>query len=103
MADTNQFFILTVTKGSEMIGADGSKTTLNDVPKNALEYWESGNYAFCLKKDTAAELFKDYSKEQIQKLIEIRTPIGYKGELDTLNSLLKKSAKVQAPAEAKKN
>lgn len=102
MADTNQFFILTVTKGSVMIGADGSKTTLNDVPKNALEHWKAGNYAFCLKKDTAAELFKDYSKEQIQKLIEIRTPIGYKAELDTLNSLLKSSSKVHPIAETKK-
>lgn len=85
-----------------MIGADGSKTTLNDIPKNAFEYWKSGNYAFCLKKDTAAELLKDYSKDELQKLIEIRTPIGYKAELDTLNSLLKSSSKVQPAAETKK-
>jgi len=84
-----------------MIGPDGSKTTLDDVPKNVLELWSAGNYAFCLKKDTAAELFKDYSKEQLQKLIDIRTPIGYKAELDTLKSLLKSSPKDQV-AEVKK-
>lgn len=95
--DTSKFFILTVTKGSEMIGADGSKITLNEVPKNALEHWQSGNYAFCLKRDTAAELFADYSKEQIQKLIDLRTPIGYKGEIAVLKSLLKASGKEPAP------
>lgn len=84
-----------------MIGADGSKKILDEVPFNALEYWQSGNYAFCLKKDTAAELFKEYSKEMIQALIDIRTPIGYKGELDILKSLLKTLAKVSNAAVAK--
>lgn len=72
-----------------MIGADGSLITLNEVPKNVLELWEAGNYAFCLKKEATAELFKDYPKESIQSIIQIRTPIGYKAELEALNLLLK--------------
>ncbi|WP_418124259.1 hypothetical protein ACNFU2_06515 [Chryseobacterium sp. PTM-20240506] len=102
MSDTNQFLILTVTKGSVMIGVDGSRTILEEVPKNALELWEAGNYAFCLKKDNAADLLKDYSSEQIQSLIDVRTPLGYKAELETLKSLLKSSPKGQVPAEVKK-
>jgi hypothetical protein len=97
----NDNFLLTVSVGSIIIG---SNQRLTEVPINALELWENGSHTLCLRK-AGAELLKDYPKEKIQKLIEVRTPMNYKAELELLNKLLKvqpkKPAAEDKPAQTK--
>lgn len=92
---SNDNFLLTVAVGSIIVGSDNSQTKLIEVPVNALQLWENGNHALCLRKK-GIELLKDYPKERIQKLIEIRTPINFKAELELLKSLLKANVKKNA-------
>lgn len=90
--DSSKNFILTVPVGSTIIGSDGSQTKLTAVPANALSLWENGTRTLCLKKD-GVEILNDHSKEQIQKLIEVRTTVGFKAEIELLKSLLKTAKK----------
>jgi|GEM_PF-1236764 len=91
----NDNFLLTVAVGSIIIGSNNSQTKLTEIPKNALQLWESGSHTLCLRKG-GVELLKDYSKEKIQKLIEVRTPINFKAELELLKTLLKAQPKKPA-------
>jgi hypothetical protein len=93
----NDNFLLTVAVGSIIIGSNNSQTKITEVPVNALQLWENGNHALCLRKK-GIELLQDYPKERIQKLIEIRTPINFKAELELLKSLLKDNAKKNTAA-----
>lgn len=93
--DISKNFILTVPVGSTIIGSDGFQTKLTGVPTNALSLWENGTRTLCLKRD-GVDILKDHSKEQIQKLIEIRTKVGFKAEIELLKSLLKSTKKPAA-------
>lgn len=100
---SNENFILTVAVGSIIIGSNNSQTRLTEVPPNALQLWENGSHTLCLRK-AGVELLKDYSKEKIQKLIEVRTPINFKAEIELLKTLLKSQNKkpaVEKPAASK--
>ena len=97
---TNDNFLLTVAVGSIIIG---SNQRLTEIPENALQLWENGSYTLCLRKG-GVELLKDYSKERIQRLIEVRTPINFKAEIELLKTLLKslnKRPAAEKPAVAK--
>lgn len=93
--DSSKNFILTVPVGSTIIGSDGSQTKLIGVPANALSLWENGTRTLCLKKE-GVEILNDHSTEQIQKLIEVRTKVGYKAEIELLKSVLKSAKKPAA-------
>lgn len=93
--DSSKNFILTVPVGSTIIGSDGSQTKLTGVPANALSLWENGTRTLCLRKD-GVDILNDYSKEQIQKLIETRTKVGFKAEIELLKTLLKSAKKPAA-------
>lgn len=90
---SNEYFLLTVAVGSIIIG---SNQRLTEVPENALQLWENGSHTLCLRKG-GVELLKDYSKERIQKLIEVRAPINFKAELELLGKILK-AQPVKKPA-----
>lgn len=99
MLVSNDHFVLTVAKGSEII-SKSRRIILNEIPKEAQQLWETGYYGFALRKGGEV-LFENYTKEQIEKLIEIRKPLSYTVELNALKSLLKlKNAK---PAKAEVN
>ena len=80
-------FLLTVALGSVIHSRDFGKQVLTGVPKNALELWENGSQTLVLKKD-GAEILDDFSQERLKKVIALRTPLKYKGELETLKKVL---------------
>ncbi len=100
MLVTNDFFVLTVAVGSEIISKSG-RIVLNEIPKEAQKLWESGYYGLALRKGGEV-LFETYTKEQIEKLIEIRKPLSYTVELNALKSLLKSKNAKPAKASADK-
>jgi len=93
----NDSFVLKLPAGSVIHLKDGTQIPLNEIPKDAQELWESGYYGFALKKG-CEPLFEHYTKARLQKLIDIRKPLGYDDEMKILNTLLKN---VDKPAKEK--
>lgn len=84
----NEYFALTVNQGSEILFGNGSRLVLNEIPKNALELWSQGKREFVLKKEGVA-LLEKHSKEDLEKLIEVRTNVNFPAEIKLLTDLLK--------------
>jgi hypothetical protein len=90
----DKYFILTVAVGTIIIKGDGSRQTLSEVPKNALELWEEGSRTLCLRKE-GVEILTDFSKERLEKVLETRIHLDYKAEIRLLEDLINTAGKVR--------
>lgn len=85
-------FMLTVPVGSVIHGANGSQV-LNGVPENAAELWEQGSSTLVLKKASADEFLKDFSKARLEKVLELRRPLKMEAEIKLLEAAIKGASK----------
>lgn len=83
-----KYFFLTVKPGSVIHRANGVRQTLLEVPKNALEIWESGSTTLCLLKE-GMELLSEFSKERLEKVLELRRNLNNKAEIKLLEAAIK--------------
>lgn len=90
----DKYFVLTVKPGSVVNRPNGQRQTLTDVPKNALELWEEGSLTLCLRKD-GLELLNDFSKERLEKVLQLRKNLNYKTEIQLLESSIKNFGKAK--------
>ena len=90
----DKYFILTVRPGSVVNRPNGQKQTLTEVPKNALELWEEGSLTLCLRKD-GLEILNDFTKERLEKVLQLRRNLNYKAEIQLLESSIKNFGKAK--------
>ncbi|WP_278380983.1 hypothetical protein [Chryseobacterium arthrosphaerae] len=90
----DKYFILTVRPGSVVNRPNGQSQTLTEVPKNALELWEEGSLTLCLKKD-GLEVLNDFSKERMEKVLQLRRNLNYKAEILLLENSIKNFGKIK--------
>lgn len=90
----DKYFVLTVKPGSVVNRPNGQRQTLTEVPKNALELWEEGSLTLCLRKD-GLELLNDFSKERLEKVLQLRKNLNYRAEIQLLESSIKNFGKVK--------
>lgn len=90
----DKYFVLTVKPGSVVNRPNGQRQTLTEVPKNALELWEEGSLTLCLRKD-GLELLNDFSKERLEKVLQLRKNLNYKAEIQLLESSIKNFGKAK--------
>lgn len=88
----DKYFIFTVKPGSVVNRPNGQRQTLTEVPKNALELWEEGTLTLCLRKD-GLELLNDFSKERLEKVLQLRKNLNYRAEIQLLESSIKNFGK----------
>lgn len=89
----DKVFTLTVVVGTILLNGDGSQQTLQGVPDNAKELWESGSRILVLKKDAAPEFLSTYSKEELEKILADRIHLNYKAEIKLLEDAIKAAGK----------
>ncbi len=89
-----KYFALLVKPGSVVNRPNGQKQTLTDVPKNALELWEEGTLTLCLRKE-GLDLLKDFSKERMEKVLQLRKNLNYRAEIQLLESSIKNFGKTK--------
>jgi uncharacterized protein (UPF0128 family) len=94
----NKYFLLTVPVGSQIIFKDNSVQILNDVPDNALELWQKGSDNFILTRENAPELLSTFSKEDLQKVLEVRKTVGFAGEISTIENFMNGQPQTATPA-----
>lgn len=92
----DKYFLLVVKPGAVVNRPNGQKQTLTTVPKNALELWEEGTLTLCLRKD-GLELLNDFSKERLEKVLQLRKNLNYKAEIQLLESSIKNFGKAKKP------
>lgn len=80
--------------GSVVNRPNGYQQTLTAVPKNALELWEEGSLTLCLRKD-GLELLNDFSKERLEKVLQLRKNLNYRAEIQLLESSIKNFGKAK--------
>lgn len=85
-------FTLLVRVGSVINRPNGQKQTLTEVPANALELWEEGTATLMLKKD-AADVIADFSKDRLEKILNLRRNLNYKSEIKLLETAVKNAGK----------
>lgn len=85
----DKIFMLTVAVGTILIKSDGKRQTLDKVPENAQELWEGGSRVLLLKKDAAKEFLAQYSKANLEKILEARKHLKYKAEIKLLEDAIK--------------
>ncbi len=85
---SNDFFILTVAVGSVLHRADGTSVKLNNIPENALEIWRNGSRVFALRK-SGADLLNDFSKKELELILEKRISHDFKVEIQLLKKAIK--------------
>lgn len=90
----DKYFLLTVKPGSVINRPNGQRQTLTEVPKNALELWEEGTLTLCLRKD-GLELLNDFSKERLEKVLQLRKNLNYRAEIQLLESSIKNFGKAK--------
>ncbi|WP_312390845.1 hypothetical protein [Chryseobacterium sp.] len=90
----DKYFLLVVKPGSVVNRPNGQKETLTEVPKNALELWEEGSLTLCLRKD-GLELLTDFSKERLEKVLQLRRNLNYRAEIQLLESSIKNFGKAK--------
>ena len=95
----DKYFILTVRPGSVVNRPNGQKQTLTEVPKNALELWEEGSLTLCLRKD-GLEILNDFTKERLEKVLQLRKNLNYRAEIQLLESSIKNFGKAKKPDKA---
>lgn len=82
------YFALTLPKGSEIWKKDGTKQILNQVPKNAKELWEEGSRALRLRK-AGLELLQGKTKEDLKQLLTKRQKVKNRYELNLIRKAIK--------------
>lgn len=92
------YFTLTLPKGSVIWKKDGTKQTLNEVPKNAMELWAGGSRSLRLRK-AGIELLQGKTKEDLELLITKRQRVGNRYELNLIRTAIKNSMKPQSEEE----
>lgn len=90
----DKYFLLVVKSGSVVNRPNGQRQTLTEVPKNALELWEEGTLTLCLRKD-GLELLNDFSKERLEKVLQLRKNLNYRAEIQLLESSIKNFGKAK--------
>ncbi|ANF51741.1 hypothetical protein A0O34_15050 [Chryseobacterium glaciei] len=90
----DKYFLLVVKRGSVVNRPNGQRQTLTEVPKNALELWEEGTLTLCLRKD-GLELLNDFSKERLEKVLQLRKNLNYRAEIQLLESSIKNFGKAK--------
>ncbi len=83
-----KYFLLVVKPGAVVNRPNGQKQILTDVPKNALELWEEGSSTLCLRKD-GLELLNEFSKQRLEKVLQLRKNLNYKAEVQLLEIAIK--------------
>lgn len=100
----NEHIILSVPKGSHVRSGNGSVTTINEVPENALDLIESG-VTWLMLKQSAKEPLKKLSEEKLNKLIAMRRSQKLTHDVAILEMALaeKKSGKDKNPEQNEKS
>lgn len=90
--------ILSVKKGSKIVGPNGSVIVLNEVTDDALDLIEAGA-SYLMLKESAKEPLKKLSEEKLTKLIEMRKSQKLTRDVAILEMALaeKKSGKMKDP------
>lgn len=96
----DKYFRLTVSKGTKIYNKDGV-TVLDGVPENAMELLEAGADYIRLNKESS-ELLKDWDKERLEKVLELRKKQGIDEDVDILETVIKSKSKPESKQKIEK-
>lgn len=83
--------MLTVAVGTIILRGNGTQQILTEVPKNAQQLWENGSRTLVLMRTAAPDFLKQYSKEQLEKILAARQHLKIKAEIKLLEDAIKAS------------
>lgn len=93
-----EHILLSIPKGSKIIGTDGSVIIVDNVPDNAIDLIEAGA-TYLMLKDSAKDPLRKLSEERLVKIIEMRKSQKIVRDVGILEMALaeKKSGKGKDP------